>query len=66
MLGSFLDVFVFNKLFFKKSFRNIIRVSNSLDPDEARHFVGWVRTVYKDLSADDKGRHLSNRSFSLS
>ena len=26
--------------FFKKSFRNTIRVSNSLDPDQARHFVG--------------------------
>ena len=25
---------------FKKSLRNAIRVSNSLDPDQARHFVG--------------------------
>ena len=29
-----------NQLFFKNSFRNTIRVSNSLDPDQARHFVG--------------------------
>ena len=26
--------------FFKNYFRNTIRVSNSLDPDQARHFVG--------------------------
>ena len=26
--------------FSKNSFRNTIRVSNSLDPDQARHFVG--------------------------
>ena len=26
--------------FKKKSFRNTIRASNSLDPDQARHFVG--------------------------
>ena len=26
--------------FSKNYFRNIIRVSNSLDPDQARHFVG--------------------------
>ena len=25
--------------FFKKSFRNTIRESNGLDPDQARHFV---------------------------
>ena len=29
-----------NKLFQKKSFRNTIRVSNNLDPDQDRHFVG--------------------------
>ena len=28
-----------NSTFFKNSFRNIIWVSNSLDPDQARHFV---------------------------
>ena len=29
-----------NQLFKKKSFRNAIKVSGSLDPDQARHFVG--------------------------
>ena len=29
-----------NQFFSKNSFRNTIRVSNSLDPDQARHFVG--------------------------
>ena len=28
------------KLFLKNSFRNTNRVSNSSDPDQARHFVG--------------------------
>ena len=44
MLGSFcifLSSADFSKSSFSKnSFRNIIRVSNSLDPDQARHFVG--------------------------
>ena len=43
------------KLFFfsEKSFRNTIRMSNSLDPDQAHHFVRsdlgliWVQTVCK-------------------
>ena len=30
----------FKLTFSKKSFRNTIRVSNSLDPDQAGHFVG--------------------------
>ena len=30
----------YNQHFQKKTFRNTIRVSNSLDPDQARHFVG--------------------------
>ena len=34
-------IFFFFKLTFtKNSFRNTIRVSNSLDPDQARRFVG--------------------------
>ena len=33
-------VVVFKINFFVKHFRNTIRVSNSLDPDQARHFVG--------------------------
>ena len=29
-----------DQLFWKNSFRNTTRVSNSLDPDQARHLVG--------------------------
>ena len=38
-----------NKLFSKYSFRNIIRVSQRLDPDQARQMLGmiWVQTVCK-------------------
>ena len=45
MLGNFAysflsaDIFFQNQLFRKISFRNTTRVSNSLDPDQARHFV---------------------------
>ena len=40
--------------FLKNSFRNTIRVSNSLDPDQARHFVGpdLVSNCLQRLSAD--------------
>ena len=31
--------FFLNNLFQKKSFRNTIKVSKSLDPDQAQHFV---------------------------
>ena len=37
LLGHFLCFFVIN--FFKKSFSNTIRVSNSFDPDQPRGFV---------------------------
>ena len=45
LLGSFFMLFCrllifFKIIFLKNSFRNIIRVLNSLDPDQARHFVG--------------------------
>ena len=45
MFGKFssvsLSVFFFFKIIFlKKSFRNIIKVSNRLDPYQVRHFVG--------------------------
>ena len=56
ILHAFLSsVDLFSKSFFVKSFRNTIKVSNSLDPDQARQNVGliWVQTVCK-LSADDK------------
>ena len=43
MPGNFSYFFVVCLFFqkkFKKFFRNTIRVSNSLDPDLAQHFVG--------------------------
>ena len=42
-------------LFQKNYFRNTIRVSNSLDPDQARHIVGpFLNTnCLQRLSADD-------------
>ena len=44
MLGNFTcfcRLLIFLKInFLKKSFRNAIKVSGSLDPDQARHFVG--------------------------
>ena len=40
MLFCHLRVFFQNQLFLKKSIRNIIRLSNNLDPEKARHFVG--------------------------
>ena len=46
-----------NYLFWKNSFRNKIKVSNtvSLDPDQARHFVGpdLGPNCFQRLSADD-------------
>ena len=40
----------------KNSFRNTVRVSNSLDPDKNRNFVGpdLDSNCLKRLSADDK------------
>ena len=41
LLGTFHAFCVFqNQLFSKNSFKNTIRVSNSLDPDQARRSVG--------------------------
>ena len=44
--------------FFGKNFRNIIRVSNNLDPDQARRVVGRdLGTIcLQKLSADDTRR----------
>ena len=49
---------------FSKSFRNTIRVSNSLDPDQARHFVGpdLGPNYLHRLSADDTSRLRVNTS----
>ena len=50
---------LFGKLtFFEHSFRNTIRVSNSLDPDQARRFVGpdLGLNCLQRLTADDTSR----------
>ena len=41
--------FVFKIKFLKDSFRNTIRVSNIVDKEQTRHFLGriWVQTVSK-------------------
>ena len=48
-------IFFQNQLFRKKSLTNTIRVLNSLDPDQARHFVGpdLGPNCLQKLSADD-------------
>ena len=57
MISSRLLVFVKFNFFEKK--RNTIRVSNSLDPDQARHYVGpgLGTNCLQRLSADDKRCH---------
>ena len=53
----FVVCWYFSKLIFSKtSSRNTIRVSNSLDPDQDRHFVGpdLGPNCLQKLSADDK------------
>ena len=44
----------FKSTFLKNSFRNTIRVSNGLDPDQVRHFVGpnLGPNCLQQLSAD--------------
>ena len=56
MLCRLLTFFKIN--FFKKYFRNTIRVSNKLDPDQARHSVGpdLGPKCLQRSSADDKYR----------
>ena len=46
------------ELFSKNSFKNKIRVSNELDPDQDRHSVSpdWDSNCLQRLSADDKCR----------
>ena len=50
--------FVSKSTFSKNSFRYTIRVSNSLDPDQAKHFVGpdLGPKCLQKLSADDTRR----------
>ena len=49
---------------FKKSFRNTIRVSNSLDPDQARHFVQSVCKGYQQMTSPLAGKELINNKCS--
>ena len=58
ILHAFLTSADFFKTFSKNNFRNTIRVSNSLDPDQARHFVGpnLGPNCLQWLSADNKSR----------
>ena len=50
--------FFFKIIFFENSFRNNMRVSNSFDPDQARHFVGpdLGPNFLQKSSADDTSR----------
>ena len=64
ILRSFLSSadFFSKSTFLKNSFRNTIRVSNSLDPDQGRHFVGpdLGPNCLQSLSADDTSRQRDN------
>ena len=66
LLQAFLSSadFFFKVNFFKKSLRNTIRVSNSLDPDQAEKNVGpdLGSNCLQRLSADDKSRHQQGKS----
>ena len=64
LLGNFACFFVVCRLFFKiiifskNSFRNTIRLANSLDPNQAQHFVGpdLGPNCLQRLSADSISR----------
>ena len=52
MLGKFsffLYADFFSKSTFLEKFRNTIRVSNSLDPDHAQCFEGWLYLITENL-----------------
>ena len=51
-------IFSQNQLFSENSSRNTFRVSNSLDPDQTRHFVlpGPCLNYFQQLLADDTSR----------
>ena len=54
-------------IFLIKSFKNTVRVSNSLDPDQARQLSGliWVQSVYKDYQQTTlNGKELKPKIFS--
>ena len=60
-------LFFFNINVSKTSFKNTNRVSNGLDPDQARHFVGpgLDPNCLQRLSAYDISRQKANELFSL-
>ena len=62
MLYFCLLFFFQNQLFLGKKFRNTIRMSNKLDPDQARHFVGsdLDPNCLQRLSADNTSRQRVN------
>ena len=69
MLGNFSRFFVICRFFSKSTFlknslRNAITVSNSLDPDQDRHYVGpdLGPNCLQWLSADDTSRQRVNRN----
>ena len=66
ILHAFSSLLSFFKIKFsvKNSFRNTIRVSNSWDQDQARHFVGpgLGPNCLQRLSADDTSRQRVNFS----
>ena len=60
-------IFFFRVNFFANSFRNTIRVSNSLDPDQKRSGLIWVQTVCQSyLQATLAGKELTDQYCSLS
>ena len=68
ILGNFFRLlllsaeFFQNQFFSKNSFRNIIRVSKNLDPDQVRRFVGpgLGLNCLQRLSADNTRRQSHN------
>ena len=54
----FLKIHFLKSTFLKNSFRNTIRVSNNLDPDQDRHSVGpdLGPNCLQRLSEDDESR----------
>ena len=63
MLFCRLLFFLFKNNFWKNSFRNTIRVSNSLDPDQAWHSLGpdlGPNCLQRLLSDDTRGKEFKN------
>ena len=58
LLGNFAYWFFFKSTFLKNYFRNTFREPNSLEPDQARHFVrpDMDPNYLQRLSADDTSR----------